>query len=310
MNWWSLVLIAMAVAAGVVLERFRRSRLESLDRAGPQWEALERCEAALRQKEEEIRRVETQLMLSGKMAALGQLVAGVAHEMTNSINFIASGVPSLARNFEQLSDMVAPGDRGDRFRALGGRLERLLAAIEDGADRTAEIVKHLGTFSHPDQGEVRSLELSSALDSTLVLIHYQIRGRIDVVRWYGPEVPEIRCLDGQLNQVFMNLLVNAVQAIEGEGTITVTTSLADSDRVRVSIRDTGRGMSPDVRERAFDTFFTTKAADQGTGLGLSISRRIVERHGGSIRVEETASGEGTEVTVLLPVQPPIEGPHV
>ncbi len=303
-TWWAYMLYVLVSIVGVVLvDRIWRTRLirqQELIKA----KELGRAYAALEQKNQEILLAEAQLVQSEKMAALGQLVAGVAHEINNPVNFISSGLPSLKRDLEKLADFIAPAERGSHYQKLRGRLDRLLEAISEGAGRTAEIVKNLRTFSRLDEAEIKTVDLSSALDSTLSLLHHQTRDRIRVVKAYG-ELPQVECYVSQLNQVFMNLLVNAIQAIDGEGTITITTARVDEDNVRISIRDTGDGMTEDVRQKVFDPFFTTKPVGQGTGLGLSISHGIIEKHGGSIEVE-SESGEGTKLTIMLPIQLPRE----
>ncbi len=266
---------------------------------------LERAYEALEKKNQEILRAEAQLVQAEKMAALGQLVAGVAHEINNPVNFISSGLPSLKRDIKKLANLNSPDDRSPDHDKLRGRLDSLIAAIDEGASRTAEIVKNLRTFSRLDEAEVKTVDLNQALDTTLSLLHHQTRDRIPVVRDYD-DIPAVECYVSQLNQVFMNLLVNAIQAIDGEGTITITTARAGDDHVRISIRDTGNGMTQGVQRKIFDPFFTTKPVGQGTGLGLSISHGIIEKHGGTITVE-SEPGRGSELTLVLPLRlPPAE----
>jgi two-component system NtrC family sensor kinase len=237
---------------------------------------------------------------SEKMAALGQLVGGVAHEINNPVNFISSGLPSLRRDINKIAELVPEDHRDNRFDKVRGRLDKLAEAIGEGAQRTAQIVKNLRTFSRLDEAELKTADLHQALDVTLSLLHNQTKDRILIVRDYG-DVPAVECYVSQINQVFMNLLVNAIQAIDDDGTITLTTSRDGDDRVRISISDTGVGMSEDVRQKIFDPFFTTKPVGQGTGLGLSITHGIMAKHRGTIDVE-SEPGRGTEFILTLPVR--------
>jgi signal transduction histidine kinase len=155
-------------------------------------------------------------------------------------------------------------------------------------------------FSRPEEIKVTRTDLHEALDSTLSLLRGKLKDRIRLVKNYG-EIPQVECYESQIKQVFMNVLVNAVQSIEGEGTITLTTSLEAGERVSISIRDTGRGMSDLVRRRIFDPFFTTRPKGGGTGLGLSISHSILKEHGGSLGIQ-SVQGHGTAVTLTLPIR--------
>jgi signal transduction histidine kinase len=175
----------------------------------------------------------------------------------------------------------------------------LLSGIEEGANRTAEIVKGLRNFSRADEGALKLADLNEGIDSTLILLRSKFFGRIEVERDYGA-IPLVNCFAGQINQVFMNLIANAVQAIEGDGRIRIRTEQV-GETVRIQIRDSGPGMPDDVREKIFDPFFTTKKAGEGTGLGLSICNRIIRRHHGTLSVE-SAPGRGTEFVVVLPIR--------
>ncbi len=248
----------------------------------------------------ERRRMTQQLAHSEKMAALGQLVAGVAHEINNPVNFISSGLPSLRRVIDELTAQVPEEKHDERFEKIRRRITKLLAAIGDGARRTAETVQDLRSFARLDEVELKGADLNEALDSTLTLLRNQTKDRIELVKSYG-EFPPVECYIGQLNQVFMNLLINAVQAIDDQGTITITTTRKDENHVRVSIRDDGCGMTDGLRERIFDPFFTTKPVGQGTGLGLSISHGIIDNHGGTIEAT-SEPGIGAEFTINLPLR--------
>jgi len=267
-----------------------------------------------------IRRAQRQMVEAEKMASLGQLTAGVAHEINNPVNFVVSSVPSLRRDISdllelldlyahtvdehQLQDVFAPvAEKADAIDVTYTRQEvvELLRGIEDGAQRTAEIVRGLRNFSRLDEDDVKMADVREGLDSTLMILKQQYEPRIVVERVYG-DVPQIECYPGQLNQVFMNLLVNAIQAIPGSGTITVEVSRAIvGDGLEIRIRDSGVGMTPDVQRRIFEPFFTTKEVGEGTGLGLSISYGIIERHRGHLSVESTP-GVGTTFVIQLPLR--------
>ncbi len=317
LSWWAYSTYALAVAIALTgifrlqrrrLERQKQEELEDLDRkrreeelaAAESWAlALVEKNVEVEEKNQQILSTQTQLVQSEKMAALGQMVAGVAHEINNPVNFISSGLPSLRRDVDKLAAMVPIDHHDEHFDKVSRRVAKLFEAIGDGARRTAETVRDLRSFARLDEAELKVANLHAALDTTLALLLNQTKNRIDVVKSYG-EIPPVECYVGQLNQVFMNLLLNAVQAIEGEGTIVITTTRRGDDHVRISIRDSGGGMTEDVKAKVFDPFFTTKPVGQGTGLGLSISHGIVDRHRGTIRIE-SQPGEGTEFTITLPI---------
>ncbi len=317
-TWWAYATY-LSLAAGLLAAVFRsqhrrherqkeealrkldgRRREEELAVAESWALALVEKNVQVEEQNQEILRAQAQLVQSEKMASLGQLVAGVAHEINNPVNFVSSGLPPLERDLARLVALVPEDQRDERYRKLQYRVSKLIEAIGDGARRTAAIVKDLRTFSRLNDEVAETTDLHQALDATLTLIHHQTRDRIQIVKRYG-DVPPVECYPGQLSQVFMNLLVNAIQAIDGEGTVSLATAREGEDRVRISIRDTGRGMSEEVQAKIFDLFFTTKPVGQGTGLGLSISHGIVEQHDGEIGVASTP-GEGTEMTLTLPIR--------
>jgi two-component system NtrC family sensor kinase len=182
-------------------------------------------------------------------------------------------------------------------------IEKLLSRSQEGAGRVKQIVQDLRTFSRTDQAELTQVSLNDAIQRTLALMEPRMKNGIVVARDLG-ELPEVRCYAGQLNQVFMNLLMNACDAMDGRGKITVRTR-PEPGGVVLEFQDDGPGMSPEVRSRIFEPFFTTKPVGKGTGLGLSISHGIVERHGGSMTVE-SAPGAGARFTIRLPLEPPAE----
>ena len=283
----------------------------------------ERTREVQRQKEEletileNLKATQTQLVESEKMASLGLLTAGVAHEINNPINFVSGNVEPLKRDIEDLlrilqayesritekqleaafADVAEMKSEMD-YDFLVEEIDSLLGGIQEGARRTSEIVKGLRNFSRLDEDERKPASVNEGIESTLLILGSAFRERIEVIKDFG-DIPEISCYPGKLNQVYMNVITNAIQAIEDKGKIYITTSV-DGGCVRISIRDTGKGMSEEVRQRIFDPFFTTKEVGHGTGLGLSISFGIIENHQGRISVK-SKPGEGSEFEILLPV---------
>jgi len=268
-----------------------------------------------------LRSAQEQLVQSEKMSSLGLLTAGIAHEINNPINFVSGNVNPLRRDFEDLAGILKMYESADvagdlksavlRIRKEASDLDltytldeinKLLNGIEEGANRTAEIVRGLRNFSRLDENEIKIADVHEGLDSTLTLLRSKYRDRIEIERAYA-EIPKIECYPGQLNQVFMNILSNAVQAIAEKGTIRLATEALDENRVRIRIKDSGSGMSDAVKKKIFDPFFTTKDVGVGTGLGLSISYGIIEKHNGHIGVE-SSPGNGTEFIITLPVHQP------
>ena len=264
-----------------------------------------------------LKEAQSQLVQSEKMASLGQLTAGVAHEINNPINFVSANIKPLKEDLKDLiacinnyrqtvkdkglekefADVQKFNDQTDIDFVLT-EVNDLLKGIEEGASRTTEIVKGLRNFSRLDQHVVKKADLNEGIDSTLTLLHSTYRDRIEVIKNYGA-IPEIDCFPGQINQVFMNLLSNAIQAIKGEGKIFITTT-ADDSNVRITIKDTGSGMTEEVQKKIFDPFFTTKEVGKGTGLGLSISYGVIEKHKGKLEVF-SQPGEGASFLITLPL---------
>lgn len=264
-----------------------------------------------------------QLAHMEKMASLGALTAGIAHELNNPINFVSSNINPLRRDIEDVLEVLeryAAISSSDDKSALSGKLEeiealkadidldyvideihQLLNSIAEGAQRTASIVKDLKNFSRVDKNEIKKADLHEGIESTLTLLFNQYKNRVEVEKKYS-DLPEVECFPGQLNQVWMNILSNAVQAMPNGGLLTIVTE-PDGDQVRVSIRDTGIGMTEEIKSRVFEAFFTTKDIGQGTGLGMSISASIIAKHHGKIDIE-TAVGRGSTFTVFLPVDQP------
>ncbi len=256
------------------------------------------------------------------MASLGQLAAGVAHEINNPVGFVSSNLGTLHTYAERLLAVMAiyekiiaalPADSVYRQMVEQARQtadvdylkEDILTLIRESAEgvtHVRQIVLDLKVFSHVDAVEWQATDLHQCIDSTLNLAAHEIKYKAEVVKEYG-DIPAIECLPAQLNQVLLNLLVNAAQAIEKQGTITIRTS-ADADEVSVAISDTGCGIAPENLTRVFDPFFTTKPVGTGTGLGLSITYSIVRKHHGRIEVD-SEPGKGTTFRVILPIRQPL-----
>ncbi|MDP9729430.1 trifunctional serine/threonine-protein kinase/ATP-binding protein/sensor histidine kinase [Alicyclobacillus tolerans] len=266
----------------------------------------------------ELKRTQQQMIESEKMASLGQLTAGVAHEINNPINFVVSSTAPLRRDIEDLIELLksyreAIREQGlvDKFQAIMNKEEQidldytveevlqLVSGIEEGGSRTAEIVKGLRAFSRLDEDDVKLASVTEGIDSTLTLLHRSYERRIRIVRDYE-DVPEIECYPGKLNQVYMNLLSNAIQAIPDQGEIRISVRHIE-EFVQIRISDTGVGISKEVMRRIFEPFFTTKEVGLGTGLGLSISYGIIELHHGRIEVDSRL-GQGTTFTITLPIR--------
>ncbi|MBU1363822.1 MAG: PAS domain S-box protein [Gammaproteobacteria bacterium] len=262
-----------------------------------------------------------QLMQSEKMASIGQLAAGVAHELNNPIGFVHSNLGTLDGYVRDLMSIIAsfeamlakPGEASQHedgirrimeqhdFAFLKEDIFSLLAESKDGLGRVRKIVQDLKNFSRVGEQEWQEADLHQGLDSTLNIVWNELKYKAKVVKEYG-EIPHVFCLISQLNQVFMNLLVNAGHAIETQGTITIRTRCQDDDKVCVEISDTGKGIEPEHINRIFEPFFTTKPVGKGTGLGLSLSYGIIKRHGGQIEVESSV-GLGTTFRLVLPINP-------
>lgn len=240
---------------------------------------------------------QSQLVQSAKMASLGELVAGVAHEINNPLAFVLNHHATVSRAFAQLMPDLRVRLSPERERLLDKGLTRL-AEMASGLERIRDLVVKLRTFSRLDAGEIRKVDIEEAVDAVLALLHHRLGDRIRVLRHFGPR-RLLDCYPGPLNQVLMNLLANAIDAIEDKGEIAITT-LEDGEMLRIEISDTGKGMSQEVRERIFEPFFTTKTVGQGTGLGLSISFGIVRQHGGSLEAF-SKEGAGTRMVVRVPL---------
>lgn len=263
---------------------------------------------------------QSKLIQSEKLASIGQLAAGVAHEINNPIGFIFSNFGTLEQYLEDLFQMLDAYEQADasvsdgaalaRIRSLKADLDidylkedipNLMSESRDGIQRVRKIVQDLKDFSRVDaRQEWESVDLHAGIDSTLNIVNNEIKYKADVVKHYGA-LPEVQCLPSELNQVFMNLLVNAAHAITAErGTITISTGV-EGPNVWVEVADTGAGIAQENLQRIFDPFFTTKPVGKGTGLGLSLSYGIVKKHSGRMEVHSEL-GVGTRFRVTLPIQ--------
>jgi signal transduction histidine kinase len=266
-----------------------------------------------------LQEIQQQILQADKMASIGQLAAGVAHEINNPVGYISSNIGSLGQYvkglfrildaYEGLEHSLAPTPSVDNIRALKAEVDlphlmqdtrALLDETQEGLTRVKQIVQNLKDFSHVDEAEWQWADLHKGIDSTLNIVNSEIKYKAEVVRDYG-DLPAVECIASQLNQVFMNILVNAAQAIDEHGTITIRTNSDGRDWVCIAISDTGAGITPEHLGKIFDPLFTTKPVGQGTGLGLSLSYSIANKHGGRIEVE-SEQGKGTTFRVWLPVR--------
>ncbi len=276
---------------------------------------LEQRNAELARSKAELERLQAQIVHSEKMASLGQLAAGVAHELNNPAGFIygnmeilrqcAAGLARLQQFYDDaplpapIADGAAAVKKEVGYEHLFADLNSIISDCHSGAERIRDVVQNLRLFSRLDEAEFKKVDLHEGIESTIRLLsQYYGAGRVTLERDYA-DLPLIDCYAGQLNQVWMNLLVNAAQAVGGAGTVRVVTR-AEGGTAVVRVSDTGRGIAPEQLKKIFDPFFTTKPVGEGTGLGLSITYGIVERHGGSINVE-SLPGEGTTFTVTIPI---------
>lgn len=265
----------------------------------------------------ELQETQSQLIQSEKMAGLGQLVAGVAHELNNPISFIYANMKELGNYISAIEEilklLLSNMNDPNLQKKLREKIEQenydlefikkdinsLISESVEGGRRVKEVVQNLRNFSRLDEGEIKSVNLHEGLDSTLLLLNNELKNRIDIVKEYG-DIPKIECHPGQINQVFMNILINAIQAIDGDGKIWISTRKLN-DQVEIIIKDNGKGIPEKIKSKIFDPFFTTKPVGKGTGLGLNICYNIIKNHNGKITVE-SKENEGTFFKIILPVK--------
>jgi len=266
-----------------------------------------------------------QLLQSEKMASIGQLAAGIAHELNNPIGFVHSNLGTLEGYLRDVMEIIeaydkAAAEQGGNspqcsaiarlkeerdFDFIRQDIVQLMTESREGLGRVRKIVQDLKSFSHVSEQDWQWADLHQGLDSTLNIVWNELKYKCKVVKEYG-DIPKVYCLISQLNQVFMNLLVNAGHAIEKQGTITLRTSRRGEGEICVEVADTGKGIAPEHLSRVFEPFFTTKPVGKGTGLGLSLSYGIVDRHHGHIEVDSQL-GVGTTFRVILPIEPETGG---
>lgn len=286
---------------------------------------LKRSNENLQQTLTELKEAEAQLVESEKMASLGQLTAGIAHEINNPINFVTSNVGPLKRDITTLQEMIVkieeigiqniPAEEKKGliediktdfdYDYMNTEIEYLLNGIKEGATRTSEIVKGLRVFSRLDEDDVKFADMNECLDSTIVIVNNMMDGKIAVEKNYG-DLPLVECYPGKLNQVFLNVLTNAIHSIQERwrdthnGKLIITTARNEFD-VSISIKDNGMGMTEETKKKLFEPFFTTKEVGVGTGLGLSITWNTIKKHSGQIKVNSEL-GEGAEFIFTIPIK--------
>jgi two-component system NtrC family sensor kinase len=266
---------------------------------------------------QELKHAEAQLVQAEKMSSLGVLTAGIAHEINNAVNFISGNINPLKTDVDDLIQVAAKyiaitpetlqpatiSEINNFMREIDlpytiEETHHLLAGMEDGTNRTTEIVKNLRTFSRLDEGALKLTNIHHNIDSTLMLLKNQYRDRVTIIKQYG-DVPEIEVFPGKINQVIMNMLVNAIHAIPETGEVYIST-MRQANNIVISIRDTGVGIRKEHISKIFEPFFTTKDVGKGTGLGLSISYTIIQEHHGTIDVKSDI-GKGCEFIITLPI---------
>jgi signal transduction histidine kinase len=250
------------------------------------------------------------------MASVGILTAGISHELNNPINFMSANVFPLQKDLEEVFDLLKKYEEIIKTKKLSDHfaevtelkaemdydyliheIQSLLKGIEEGANRSSEIIKGLRSFSRLDDEAIQFYDIHEGIDSSLVLLQSKIKDKIIVYKDYG-DFDGIECYPSKLNQVFMNLLTNSIQAMEDGGELLIQT-ISGALGVKVIFKDSGKGMTPDEKEHIFEPFYTTKEVGEGTGLGLAITYGIIEKHNGHIDVI-SQPGKGTEFIISLP----------
>jgi len=321
-----ILLLGGCIWLGYEVHRLQRENLVLRAGTGESEDALKKMQAS-----------QAQVIQTTKLASLGQMVAGVAHEINTPLGFVKSNVEVVGDLLDDYRALVQQYDVAVQyclqpvdliFSADKASLEKLVKHVEEarrklfearaaveksplltdakellgdaseGLSQLSTLVLNLKGFSRVDRDGMDTMDLNEGVESALMIAQHQMRDRVKVVKHLQP-LPKVKCMASQINQVFLNLITNAAQAIDGDGTLTID-SRADANNVEISFSDTGCGIPDDVLPKIFDPFFTTKPVGEGTGLGLSIVHKIVKSHGGSIKVRTTPK-KGTTFTVILPV---------
>ena len=264
-------------------------------------EKLVRASHDLEASNRKLKETQAQLIQNEKMVSLGQLVAGIAHEINNPLAFVVNNLFIAESGLEALAPEIEPHLAEPLLKKMR-KARACLGEMREGLTRVKELVLDLRTFSRLDEGEFQTVDIVEAIDTVLLLLKHKMSSRIQVEKRYGPS-RRLHCSAGRINQVLMNLTANAIDAMSGKGKLIITTSQTTGqtpELFTISIRDTGAGIPAGIRGKIFDPFFTTKPVGQGTGLGLAISYGIVQDHGGSIEVQ-SEEGVGTEFIVRIPL---------
>lgn len=252
--------------------------------------------ASLEETNRRLREMQSQLVQSEKMASLGQLVAGIAHEINNPLAFVINGLFLVQEGLERIAKEPEEGLPS----AVRGRVGNMRANLRDacyGVERVKDLVSKLRTFSRLDEGKFKSVDIHESIESVLLFLRHKLEDRIEIEREFnGPTT--LACHPGELNQVLMNVIANAIDSIEGPGKVTIATVQQNGHFV-IKVRDTGRGIPEEIRPKVFEPFFTTKPVGSGTGLGLAISYGIMQAHKGSIDFS-SEPGKGTEFVLTIP----------
>jgi hemerythrin-like metal-binding protein len=296
------------------LEQRVRQRTVALEGANQQ---LKQNNLELKQLNQKLASAQSQLLQSEKMASVGQLAAGVAHEINNPVGFVNSNLGTLEKYIVSLRSVLAvyesvEANLDEKMLGEVSEIKRkvdlpfllsdipdLLKESQDGLARVKRIIQDLRDFSHVDESTWQLASLENCMDSTINVAFNEIKYKAEIVKIYAG-LPQVECMPSQINQVFLNLLVNAAQAIETKGVITIRTGIEGSE-VWVEVEDTGKGIAAEHLQKIFDPFFTTKPVGKGTGLGLSVSFGIVQKHAGRIEVRSEL-GKGTVMRVWLPIK--------
>jgi len=295
----AMIFTGISLSYTIFKENFMLNKVESEKRTAKKAvESLEKTLQYLDNAYSQLKDTQTQLVQHEKMASLGMLVAGVAHEINNPIGAINCNVSlynTLISRLKMTESIIEDSSAASLVQKLEDANKTNLIAC----DRILAIVKSLRNFARLDESEFKEADIHVGIDSTLILLGNKIKSRIEVIKDYG-NIPPILCFPNQLNQIFMNLIVNAIDAIPETGTVWITTT-ADDRNVTIKIKDSGSGMPPEMLKKIFDPGFTTKGVGVGTGLGLSIVYKIIEKHNGDISVT-SEPGKGSEFTIKLPIK--------